>query len=130
MSFVTDFVMKEIKELGQEHVLSWTMDGVFKGSFSMIKHAIPSVKCFSCPSHGFDKFIQNALSDSATIRIQTNDMNNVEFTTIVWDETLFKNTFKTNWQIVQSVVSHQKTLVLFRKITVFRSSQKSESPSR
>ena len=43
-------------------------------------------------------------------------MNNVEFTTIVWDETLFKNTFKTNGQIVQSVVSHQKPLVLFRKI--------------
>ena len=71
---------------------------------------------FSCPSHGLDKFIQNALSDSATIRIQANVMSNVEFTTIAWDETLFKNTFETAWQIVQAVVSHQKPLALFRKI--------------
>jgi hypothetical protein len=44
-------------------------------------------------------------------------MINVEFTTIVWGEILFKNTFETVWQIVQGVVSHQKTLPLFRKIT-------------
>ncbi len=43
-------------------------------------------------------------------------MSNVEFTTMGWDETLFKNTFETDWQIVQSVVSHQKPLTLFRKI--------------
>ncbi len=35
---------------------------------------------------------------------------------IAWDETLFKNTFETVWQIVQAVVSHQKPLTLFRKI--------------
>ena len=60
---------------------------------------------FLCPSHGLDKFNQNTLSDSVTIRKQTNDMSNVEFTTIVWVETLFKNTFKTDWEIVQDVVS-------------------------
>ncbi len=82
----------------------------------MIKHAMPWVQCFWCPSHGLDKFIQNALSDSATIRMQANAMSNVEFTTIAWGETLFKNTFETAWQIVQAVVSHQKPLALFRKI--------------
>ena len=64
----------------------------------------------------------NTLSDSATIRIQVNVMSNVEFTSIVWGETSFKNTFETSCQIVQVVVSHQKPLVLFRKIvslTVF-----------
>ena len=45
-------------------------------------------------------------------------MNNVEFTTMTWDETLFKNTFETDWSIVQDVVSHQKPLALFRKIAV------------
>ncbi len=35
----------------------------------------------------------------------------------VWGEILFKKTFETVWQIVQGVVSHQKTLPLFRKIT-------------
>ncbi len=64
----------------------------------MIKHTMSWVQCFSCPSHGIDKFIQNALSDSATIRMQDNSMSNVEFTTITWDETLFKNTFETSWQ--------------------------------
>ena len=116
MPIITDFVMKEIKALGQEHVFSCTMDGACKGAFPMIKHAMPWVQCFSCPSHGLDKFIQNALSDSATIRMQANAMSNVEFTTISWDETLFKNTFETVWQIVQAVVSHQKPLSLFRKI--------------
>ena len=48
--------------------------------------------------------------------MQANAMSNVEFTTIVWDETLFKNTFETVWRIVQTVVSHQKPLALFRKI--------------
>ena len=48
--------------------------------------------------------------------MQANAMSNVEFTTISWGETLFKNTFETAWQIVQAVVSHQKTLALFRKI--------------
>jgi hypothetical protein len=71
-------------------------DGSSKGAFPMIKHDIPWVQCFSCPSHWFDKFIQNALSDSATFRIQSNVMSNVEFTTISWDETLFKNTFETD----------------------------------
>ncbi len=55
---------------------------------------------------------------SATIRMQVNVMSNVEFTTIAWGETLFKNTFETVWEIVQDVVSHQKHLVLFRKIAV------------
>jgi len=95
MPFIADFVMKEIKELGQDHVFSCTMDGACKGAFPMIKHAMPWVQCFSCPSHGLDKFIQNALSDSATIRMQANVMINVEFTTIAWGETLFKNTFET-----------------------------------
>ena len=48
--------------------------------------------------------------------MQANDMTNVEFTTIAWGETLFKNTFETAWQIVQAVFSHQKPLALFRKI--------------
>ena len=39
---------------------------------------------------------------------------------IVWDETLFKNTFETVWQIVQAVVSHQKPLALFRKIATLQ----------
>ena len=43
-------------------------------------------------------------------------MSNVGFTTIAWDETLFKNTFETAWSIVQTLVSHQKPLSLFRKI--------------
>ena len=46
MPFIADFVMKEIKALGQEHVFSWTMDGVCKGAFPMIKHAMPWVQCF------------------------------------------------------------------------------------
>ena len=95
MPFIADFVMKEIKALGQEHVFSCTMDGACKGAFPIIKHAMPWVQCFSCPSHGLDKFIQNALSDSATIRMQANAMSNVEFTTMAWGETLFKNTFET-----------------------------------
>jgi hypothetical protein len=37
-SFIADFVMKEIKSLGQEHVFSCTMDGASKGVFPMIKH--------------------------------------------------------------------------------------------
>ena len=40
MSFIPDFVMKEIKSLGQEHVFSFTMDGVCKGDFPMIKHVM------------------------------------------------------------------------------------------
>ena len=48
--------------------------------------------------------------------MQANAMSNVEFTTITWVETLFKNTFEVVWQIVQDVVSHQKPLALFRKI--------------
>jgi hypothetical protein len=48
--------------------------------------------------------------------MQANAMSKVEFTTIAWGETLFKNTFETAWQIVQAVVSHQKPLALFRKI--------------
>ena len=48
--------------------------------------------------------------------MQVNAMRNVEFTTIAWGETLFKNTFETVWQIVQVVVSHQKPLAPFRKI--------------
>ena len=103
---IADFVMKEIKTLGQEHVFSYTMDGASKGAFPMIKYAMSWVKCFSCPAHGLDKFIQNALSDSATIRMKANVISNVEFTTIAWGETLFKNTFETAWQIVQAVVSH------------------------
>ena len=59
----------------------------------------------------------NTLSDSATIRIQVNVISNVEFTSIVWGETSFKNTFETSCQIEQPVVSHQKPLPLFRKIT-------------
>ncbi len=83
-------------------------------------------------SDGIDKFIQNALSDSPTIRMQTNVMNNVEFTTIAWGETLFKNTFETAWQIatVQPVVSHQKTLALFCKIAALMSFAESALPSR
>jgi len=130
MPFIADFVMKEIKALGQEHVFSFTMDGECKGTFPMIKHAMPWVQCFLCPSHGLDKFIQNALSDSATIRMQDHAMSNVEFTIIGWGETLFKNTFETDWQIVQAVVSHQKPLVLFRKIATLPVFQKSAPPSR
>jgi len=48
--------------------------------------------------------------------MQANAMSNVEFTTIAWGETLFKNTFETDWQSVQAVVSHQKPLALLRKI--------------
>ncbi len=57
------------------------MDGACKGAFPMIKHDMPLVQCFLCPSHGLDKFIQNALSHSVTIRMQANAMSNVEFTT-------------------------------------------------
>ncbi len=91
------------------------------------------------------------------MRIQTNVMSNVEFNTIAWGETLFKNTFETVWQIVQTVVSHQKpcsktrskqTLfkntfetdwqivqsvvshLSFAKLPSYRSSQKSVAPSR
>ena len=39
--FIADFVMKEIKALGQEHVFSCTLDGACKGSFPMIKHVMP-----------------------------------------------------------------------------------------
>ncbi len=37
MPFIVDFVMKEIKTMGQKHVFSCTMDGVWKGAFPMIK---------------------------------------------------------------------------------------------
>jgi hypothetical protein len=87
MSFIPDFFMKAITAMGQVFV------------------------SFGCHD-GIDKFIQNALSDSATIRMETNAMSNVEFTTIDWGETLCKNTFETVWQIVQVVVSHQKSLTL------------------
>ena len=45
MPFIADFVMKEIKALGQEHVFSCTMDGACKGAFPIIKHAMPWVQC-------------------------------------------------------------------------------------
>jgi hypothetical protein len=40
----------------------------------------------------------------------------VEFPTIVWGETVFKNTYETVWQIVFALVSHQKPLAIYRKI--------------
>ncbi len=40
MPFIADFVMKEIKALGQEHVFSCTMDDVCKGVFPIIKHVM------------------------------------------------------------------------------------------
>ena len=43
-------------------------------------------------------------------------MSDVEFTTIDWDETVFKNTYETVWQIVLALVSHQKPLAIYRKI--------------
>ena len=43
-------------------------------------------------------------------------MIQVEFTTIPWDETMFKNTYETAWQVVLVLVSYQKTLAIFRKI--------------
>jgi hypothetical protein len=51
-----------------------------------------------------------------TIRIQVNGMSHVEFTTIPWVETMFKNTYETVWQVVLALVSHQKPLSIFRKI--------------
>ena len=92
-------------------------------SVSIPLSPLSRVKCFSCLSYavgavffvsfnGLDQVIQNTLSDSARIRMQANVMSNFEFTTIAWGETLFKNTFATFWQIVQAVVSHQKSLIL------------------
>jgi hypothetical protein len=43
-------------------------------------------------------------------------MSHVEFTTIPWVETMFKNTYETVWQVVLALVSHQKPLSIFRKI--------------
>jgi hypothetical protein len=77
-------------------------DGVCKGDFPMIKHALPWVQCFKCHSFGLDKFIKNALSDSGTIHIQTNVMNNFEFTTIAWDGTLFKNALEDPISLLQN----------------------------
>ena len=48
---------------------------------------IAPAKGLSQSSHPIDGFIKNALSDTSTIRIQTNVMSHVEFSTIVWDET-------------------------------------------
>ena len=52
------------------------------------------MQCFVCPSHAIDGFIKNALSDTGTIRIQANAMSHVEFATIPWGETMFKNTYE------------------------------------
>ena len=83
-----------------------------KDTFPIIQVQLPWVQCFVCPSHDIDGFIKNALSDSDTtmIRIQTNAMSHVEFATIPWGETMFKNTYETVWQVVLALVSHQKTL--------------------
>ncbi len=43
-------------------------------------------------------------------------MSHVEFATIAWGETMFKNTYDTAWQVVLALVSHQKPLAIFRKI--------------
>jgi hypothetical protein len=43
-------------------------------------------------------------------------MSHVEFATIPWGETMFKNTYVTVWQVVLTLVSHQKPLSIFRKI--------------
>jgi hypothetical protein len=43
-------------------------------------------------------------------------MSHVEFATMAWDETMFKNTYETVWQVVLALVSHQKPLAIFRKI--------------
>ena len=44
-------------------------------------------------------------------------MRCVELTTIPWGETVFKNTYETVWEVVLALVSHQKPLDIFRKIT-------------
>ena len=87
-----------MRTLGQENVFSCTMDGACKGAFPIIQAQLPWVQCFVCPSHTIDGFIKNALSDTATIRIQANAMSHVEFATIAWGETMFKNTDETAWQ--------------------------------
>ena len=92
------------------------MDDDFKGDFPIIQAHLPWEQCFVCPSHPIDGFIKNALSDTVTIRIQDNAMSHVEFATIPWGETMFKNTYETVCQVVLALVSHQKPLVIFRKI--------------
>jgi hypothetical protein len=108
MSFIANSMVVEIPALGQENVFSCTMDGSCKGAFPIIQAQLPWVQCFACPSHTIDGFIKNALSDTVTIRIQSNAMSNVEFTTIDWGETMFKNTYETAWQVVLSLMSHKK----------------------
>jgi hypothetical protein len=116
MPFIANSMVAEMRTLGQENVFSCTMDGACKGAFPIIQAQLPWVQCFVCPSHTIDGFIKNALSDTTTLRIQANAMSHVEFATIAWGETMFKNTYETAWQVVLALVSHQKPLAIFRKI--------------
>ena len=116
MPFIANSMVAEMRTLGQENVFSCTMDGACKGAFPIIQAQLPWVQRFVCPSHAIDGFIKNALSDTGTIRIQANAMSHVEFATIPWGETMFKNTYETAWQVVLALVSHQKPLAIFRKI--------------
>ena len=112
----TLLLVTEIRTLDQENVFSFTMDGACKGAFPIIQERLPWVQCFVCPSHTIDGFIKNALSDTSTIRIQTNVMRHVEFDTIAWGETVFKNTYETVCQVVLTLVSHQKPLDIYHNI--------------
>ena len=94
MPFIANSMVAEMRTLGQENVFSCTMDGACKGAFPIIQAQLPWVQCFVCPSHAIDGFIKNALSDTGTIRIQANAMSHVEFATIPWGETMFKNTYE------------------------------------
>ena len=109
-------MVTEMHTLVQENDFSCTMDGTCRGAFPIIQEQLPWVQCFVCLTHAIDGFIKNALSDTSAIRIQVHVMSHVEFVTIAWAETVFKNTYETVWQIVLSLVSHQKTLDIYRKI--------------
>ena len=109
-------MVTEMHTLVQENDFSCTMDGACRGAFPIIQEQLPWVQCFVCLTHAIDGFIKNALSDTSAIRIQVHVMSHVEFVTIAWGETVFKNTYETVWQIVLSLVSHQKTLDIYRKI--------------
>jgi hypothetical protein len=88
-------MVTEMLTLDQENVFSCTMNCTCKGDFPIMQEQLPWVQCFVCPSHTIDGFIKNAFSDTVTIRIQVNAMSHVEFATIPWVETMFKNTYET-----------------------------------
>ena len=58
MPFIADFVMKEIKALGEEHVFSFTMDGVSPGILHFHVRTTPQLHLF------FPFVIDIHLSDS------------------------------------------------------------------